>query len=156
MKQPEQGSNSVRDTINKIKARQSVQETSGHDDVASTMPVLNNEPKDNLRRQRVSNNSRAIGTQERKSALNAIIKRVLLGELTQGQALKTLRIDVLGMKQDAFAKLVSVSRKTLSEVENDKGNYTSDIINKLFKPFGLQVGLVPSSRHLLATLFNPS
>ncbi|NMP29355.1 helix-turn-helix transcriptional regulator [Rahnella sp. SAP-1] len=155
MKQPEQGSNSVRDTINKIKSRQSLQETSGHDDVAST-PVLNNEPKDNLRRQRVSNNSRAIGTQERKSALNAIIKRVLLGELTQGQALKTLRIDVLGMKQDAFAKLVSVSRKTLSEVENDKGNYTSDIINKLFKPFGLQVGLVPSSRHLLATLFNPS
>ena len=155
MKQPEQGSNSVRDTINKIKARQSLQETSGHDDVASA-PVLNNEPKDNLRRQRVSNNSRAIGTQERKSALNAIIKRVLLGELTQGQALKTLRIDVLGMKQDAFAKLVSVSRKTLSEVENDKGNYTSDIINKLFKPFGLQVGLVPSSRHLLATLFNPS
>jgi DNA-binding XRE family transcriptional regulator len=155
MKQPEQGSNSVRDTINKIKARQNVQETSGHDDVASAL-VLNNEPKDNLRRQRVSNNSRAIGTQERKSALNAIIKRVLLGELTQGQALKTLRIDVLGMKQDAFAKLVSVSRKTLSEVENDKGNYTSDIINKLFKPFGLQVGLVPSSRHLLATLFNPS
>jgi len=155
MKQPEQGSNSVRDTINKIKARQSLQETSGHDDVASA-PALNNEPKDNLRRQRVSNNSRAIGTQERKSALNAIIKRVLLGELTQGQALKTLRIDVLGMKQDAFAKLVSVSRKTLSEVENDKGNYTSDIINKLFKPFGLQVGLVPSSRHLLATLFNPS
>lgn len=84
--------------------------------------------------------------------MNGIIKQLLLGEVTQGNALKSLRIEVLGLKQDAFARLVGVSRKTLSDVENDKGNYTSDIINKLFKPFGLQVGLVPTSKHLLAML----
>ncbi|MBP2170460.1 DNA-binding XRE family transcriptional regulator [Erwinia toletana] len=97
--------------------------------------------------------SQAMGVDGRNAARLAIIKALLLGEITQGVALKTLRIDVLGLKQDTFARLVSVSRKTLSEVENDKGNYTSDIINKLFKPFGLQVGLVPTSRHILATLF---
>ncbi|WP_413530734.1 helix-turn-helix transcriptional regulator [Rahnella inusitata] len=59
----------------------------------------------------------------------------------------------MGLKQDIFAKLTGVSRKTLSEVENDKGNYTSDIINKVFKPFGLEVGLVPTSRHTLSALF---
>ena len=70
--------------------------------------------------------------------------------------MKALRVNVLGLKQDTFAKLVSVSRKTLSEVENDKGNYTPDIINKIFKPFGLKVGLVPVSRQLYTTLFNRS
>jgi len=84
--------------------------------------------------------------------MHSIIKQLLLGELTQGGALKKLRIEVLNLKQDAYAKLVAVSRKTLSDVENDKGNYTSDIINKLFKPFGLQVGLVPVSKQLLSTL----
>ena len=81
------------------------------------------------------------------------MRALISGEVSQGEALKALRINVLGLKQDAFAKLVSVSRKTLSEVENDKGNYTSDIINKLFKPFGLKVGLVPVSQQVLSTLF---
>lgn len=63
---------------------------------------------------------------------------------------------MLGLKQDAFGKLVTVSRKTLSEVENDKGNYTPDIINKLFRPFGLKVGLVPVSQQIFRTLFERS
>jgi DNA-binding XRE family transcriptional regulator len=81
------------------------------------------------------------------------MRALISGEISQGEALKALRINVLGLKQDAFAKMVSVSRKTLSEVENDKGNYTSDVINKLFKPFGLKVGLVPVSQQVLSTLF---
>lgn len=78
----------------------------------------------------------------------------MFGDLTQGKALKMLRVDVLGLKQDAFANLVSVSRKTLSEIENNKGNYSSDVINKVFKPFGLKVALVPTSRSMLADLFH--
>ncbi len=77
------------------------------------------------------------------------MKMLLLGEMTQGQALKALRVELLGLKQDNFSKLVAVSRKTLSDIENDRGNYTSDIVNKVFKPFGLKVGLVPISRHTL-------
>jgi hypothetical protein len=41
-------------------------------------------------------------------------------------------------------------------VENDKGNYTPDIINKLFRPFGLKVGLVPVSQQIFRTLFERS
>jgi DNA-binding XRE family transcriptional regulator len=76
----------------------------------------------------------------------------LLGELTQGQALKNLRINILGLKQDVFARLVDVSRKTLSDIENDRGSYNTEILNKVFKPFGLKVGLIPSSPNFLNAL----
>ena len=67
--------------------------------------------------------------------------QVMEGELTQGELLKKLRIDILGVKQDAFATLVKVSRKTISEVENDNGNYSVNTINQIFRPFGLVLKL---------------
>ena len=86
--------------------------------------------------------------------MNTLIRQLLLGEITQGFALKQFRVNVLGLKQDAYAKLVSVSRKTLSDVENDKGNYSIEIINRIFKPFGLQTGLVPVAKNLLTSLLS--
>lgn len=109
-------------------------------------------PPVNAARKRVSDGKNRVDTQQRKTVMNAIIKRLLFGEMTQGEALKRLRIDVLGLQQAAYADLVSVSRKTLSEIENDKGNYSVEIVNKAFKPFGLVVGLVPASKTLLASL----
>lgn len=104
-------------------------------------------------RQRVSAGAPKVPTLARRAVMNDIIKRLLQEDLTQGQALKLLRINVLGLKQDAYATLTGISRKTLSEVENDKGNYSSEVINKIFRPFGLRTGLVPVSPHLLASLF---
>ncbi|MGR5457941.1 helix-turn-helix transcriptional regulator [Vibrio sp. PNB22_1_1] len=91
---------------------------------------------------------------ERTRIVNQIVKQLLFGELTQGQALKELRINVLGLKQDVYANLVDVSRKTLSDIENDRGNYKTDILNRVFKPFGLKVGLIPSSSSMLNSLLN--
>lgn len=103
-------------------------------------------------RQRASKNLQPMSKEEQLIAINQIIKRLLLDEVTQGQALRELRVDVLGLRQDAFTKLSGVSRKTLSEIENDKGNYTADIINKVFKPFDIKLGLVPTSSQLLAAI----
>lgn len=83
-----------------------------------------------------------------------IIRRMMFGEISQGNTLKELRLNVLGLRQEAYATLVGVSRKTLSEIENGKGNYTADIINKVFKPFGLKVGLMPVSSSLLAEILS--
>lgn len=105
-------------------------------------------------RQKASKNTKPIATMERKEAMNAIIKRLLLDEISQGQALKALRVSILGMKQDDYAKLVSVSRKTISDVENDKGNYTYDVINKVFKPFGLKAGLKPVNFSMFNTFLS--
>ncbi|MFH3575368.1 helix-turn-helix domain-containing protein, partial [Acinetobacter baumannii] len=58
-----------------------------------------------------------------------------------------------GLRQDEYARLMDVSRKTLSDVENDKGNHSAEIINKIYKPFGLETGLVPISKTLISSLF---
>jgi DNA-binding XRE family transcriptional regulator len=151
MKDNESAPVSAKDTIRKIRERQKLLQNTP--DSSAEKPVTMAENADRtLSRQRVSKSSTAVSTQDRQAVMHGIIKQLLLGGLTQGGALRKLRIEVLNLKQDAYAKLVSVSRKTLSDVENDKGNYTSEIINKLFKPFGLQVGLVPTSKQLLATL----
>lgn len=104
------------------------------------------EPTDDTRKApivRASKNSQALAKEDKQQTMQRITKALILGEISQGEALKTLRIQVLGLKQEDFANLTGVSRKTLSENENNKGNYTADIVNKLFHPFGLKVGLVP-------------
>ncbi|CAH0536597.1 hypothetical protein VMF7928_00552 [Vibrio marisflavi CECT 7928] len=53
-----------------------------------------------------------------------------------------------------FSELVGVSRKTLSDIENDRGSYNTAVLNKVFKPFGLSVGLIPSSTNRLISLLN--
>ncbi|MCE9792017.1 helix-turn-helix domain-containing protein [Shewanella indica] len=95
--------------------------------------------------QRASKHSGRVSTVERRKAIEGVTQRLLRGELTQGQALKTLRIEVLGLTQEEYANLAKVSRKTLSDVENDRGSYKTDILDRLFKPFGLRVGIVPIS-----------
>ncbi|PYF82289.1 hypothetical protein DFP75_103115 [Marinomonas alcarazii] len=103
-------------------------------------------------RQRASKSLEPMTNEEQLIAINQIIKRLLMNEITQGMALRELRVSVLGLRQDAYTKLTGVSRKTLSEIENDKGNYTTEIINKVFKPFEIKVGLVPTSSQLLAAI----
>jgi DNA-binding XRE family transcriptional regulator len=106
----------------------------------------------NNNRQRASKSLTPMTKEEQLIAINLIIKRLLMDEITQGAALRELRVGVLGLRQDAYTELTGVSRKTLSEIENDKGNYTAEIINKVFKPFDLKVGLVPTSSQLLSAI----
>ena len=105
-------------------------------------------------RQRASKRLEPMSQEEQLIATNHIIKRLLLNEMTQGAALRELRVSVLGIRQDAYTKLCGVSRKTLSEIENDKGNYTAEIINKVFKPFDLKVGLIPNSGQQLQSIMS--
>ncbi len=138
---------SVQDTIARLRANRK--------QIAPTHKAVIEKTKQKIQApQRVSKNTTSVGTTERKSAANHIIKHLLFSEITQGQALKQLRINVLGLKQDVYAKLVDVSRKTLSDIENDRGNYKTDILNRVFKPFGLKVGLLPSSPSMLNTLLD--
>ncbi|MBG3130592.1 helix-turn-helix transcriptional regulator [Proteus sp. CD3] len=101
---------------------------------------------------RASKTRQSVATVDRKEVINQIMSQLLFGEISQGEALKMLRIKVLGLNQERYAKLINISRKTLSEIENDKGNYSADIVNKAFKPFGLKIGLIPFSPHVLFSL----
>ncbi|MGO2353670.1 MAG: helix-turn-helix transcriptional regulator [Marinomonas foliarum] len=128
-------------------------------EVKKTAPIADtinlavpNASTSNSLRQRASKSLEPMTSEEQLIAINQIIKRLLMNEITQGMALRELRVGVLGLRQDAYTELAGVSRKTLSEIENDKGNYTSEIINKVFKPFEIKVGLVPTSSQLLAAI----
>ena len=89
--------------------------------------------------------------------LKQVTSGLLEGHLTQGQALKELRLRVLNLKQEQYASMVGVSRKVLSQIENDKGNFSFSIINKVFRPVGLQVGIIPRHQDVLRdALLTPS
>lgn len=89
---------------------------------------------------------------DRDLIITTVSKKLLTGEYSQGDALKKLRVNVLNLDQERFAKLVGVSRKTVSDVENNKGNYTVNVLNSVFKPFGLQVSITPTKREKLKQL----
>lgn len=81
---------------------------------------------------------------EREAYLLNLLDQLAQKKITEGALLAKLRKDILGMNQDAYAALVDVSRRTLSDIENDTGKQTLPVINKVFKPFGLvlRLGLV--------------
>lgn len=106
----------------------------------------------NVTLQRVRQPS-SLDMQQRQALRKKVILNLLLGHLSQGQALRILRAEILGIKQADYAKVVKISRKTLSDIENDKGNYSVDILNAVFKPLGLEMGLVPSNREFMQQLF---
>ncbi len=101
-----------------------------------------NDTNTNNTKKRVSKHRPQLVGLAKTHAKDEIVAQLTAGQLTQGQMLKKLRVEVLGFKQDEFAKIVKVSRKTLSDVENDKGNYSVNTINQIFRPFGLKLGLV--------------
>lgn len=80
---------------------------------------------------------------------NALIRQLLLKEITVGTALKAFRLEVLAIKQQQYAEFVKISRKTLSDLENDKGNYSLEIINQALRPLELEIGILPTNRDLI-------
>ncbi|HCI5736186.1 TPA: helix-turn-helix transcriptional regulator [Klebsiella variicola subsp. variicola] len=120
---------------------------------ATGVTATEKKARSEISRQRVSAGLKKVKTVDREAVIHAIIHDIMLGAISQGEALKKLRLEVLGLRQDEYARLVDVSRKTLSDVENDKGNYSAEIINKIYKPFSLETGLVPISKTLISSLF---
>lgn len=86
---------------------------------------------------------------EREQILLEVSRRLLVQEISEGEALRLLRREVLGLSQEAYAKLVGISRRTLSDLERDQGNLTIAAMNRVFRPLGLRAGLLPRQTELL-------
>lgn len=108
---------------------------------------------EHIKPQRASKTKKIPPPEQRGEIRAQLIKKLLMNEISLGQVLKYLRLNVLVMKQEQYAKFVNVSRKTLSDLENDKGNYSVEIINQVLRPFELQVGILPINRALLGRIF---
>ena len=86
---------------------------------------------------------------EREQKLLGISQRLLAEEISEGEALRLLRREVLGLSQEDYAKLVGVSRRTLSDIERNQGNLTLAVMNRVYRPLGLRICLVPRQPELL-------
>ncbi|ETR94798.1 XRE family transcriptional regulator [Acinetobacter lactucae] len=95
-------------------------------------------------------------TQDRQQILIDLYKQYLLSEITLGQLLSYLRKNVLGLSQEQYATLVGISRRTLTDIEQDKGKLTQSVLDKVFKPLGLKAGLVPTHGHIVDKIIKPS
>lgn len=69
------------------------------------------------------------------------------GSLTLGEAVRRLRTEVTGLHQSQFAKMCKISVRTLVHIEHDEGNQTLKSLNAVFRPFGLQIGVVKVRRN---------
>lgn len=94
-------------------------------------------------------------TQDRQQVLIDLYKQYLLSEITLGQLLSHLRKNVLGLSQEQYAALVGISRRTLTDIEQDKGKLTQSVLDKVFKPLGLKAGLVPTHEHIVGKVIKP-
>ncbi len=89
---------------------------------------------------------------EREAMMLDLLQQFIQEQLTQGTLLMQLRKKVLGFSQERYSALAGISRRTLSDIEQDKENVTLTTLNKAFRPLGLKIGLLPRQTHMLQTL----
>ncbi len=82
-----------------------------------------------------------MNTEERDAFYDKIVHAVAAGDMTWGEAIRTLRTDVAGVNQATFAKMTKISERTLRQLETDAGNPTLATLEAVLKPFGLCIGL---------------
>ena len=97
--------------------------------------------------------SMKLSSEHRQQVLIRLYQQYLFGEVSQGQMLQQIRKTVLGLSQTDYAKLVGVSRRTLTDIEQDKGRQTQQIMDKVFIPLGLKSGLIPVHAHIVNKIF---
>ncbi|MEP0073206.1 MAG: helix-turn-helix transcriptional regulator [Marinomonas sp.] len=90
--------------------------------------------------------------EEKQSLLLDLLRQHILGEISQGELLQYLRKNILGMSQTHYAELVGISRRTLTDIEQNKGSQAQGIIDKVFKPFGVKSSLAPIQPHMACYL----
>ena len=71
---------------------------------------------------------------------NKIYSEIDQGNITLQLAIKLLRRSI-GKNQIEYAKLAKISTRILRDFEQGNGNPTLDTMNKIFKPFGVEIYL---------------
>lgn len=80
--------------------------------------------------------------------IESIQQGIADGSLQLGEAVKRLRVEGAKMHQSDYARLCKISVRTLIQIEQGEGNPTLKSLNALFRPFGLQMGVVRRQRQI--------
>ena len=86
--------------------------------------------------------------QARGLLIDSVREGIADGSLELGAAVRRLRTEVAQMQQTQFAQMCKVSVRTLIQIEQGEGNPTLKSLNAVFKPFGLQMGVVRLNRQV--------
>lgn len=83
---------------------------------------------------------------ERTLLIERIQQELANDTLAIGEAVRQLRVEVTGLHQSQFAKMCKISVRTLVHIEHGEGNQTLKSLNAVFRPFGMQMGVVKIRR----------
>ncbi|GGW96625.1 helix-turn-helix transcriptional regulator [Alteromonas halophila] len=72
----------------------------------------------------------------------------MAGQLSIGETIKAIRINLYGMTQTQYAAFINISDKTLRDIEKGHIDPRLSILNKLLKPGGFEIGVRLVQRHL--------
>ena len=86
----------------------------------------------------------------RQQILIDLYKQYLLNEMTLGQMIK----NILEMSQQEYADYVGISRRTLTNIEQDNDKLTQSVLNKVLKPLGMKVGIIPTHAHVIQKIID--
>ncbi|BDA59947.1 MULTISPECIES: helix-turn-helix transcriptional regulator [Shewanella] len=117
--------------------------------VSSNVATDSIETKGRGGRKKISVNRKPLTLKDREDLLLAATLDLFSGKKTQGQVLKWLRVELLSLSQDQYAKMVGVSRKALSDIESDKGKNGVELINRVFSGVGFRIALMPKDSVVL-------
>lgn len=84
--------------------------------------------------------------EERTALIDSIQAALADGTLQIGEAVRRLRTEVTCLHQSQFAKMCKISVRTLVHIEHGEGNQTLKSLNAVFRPFGMQMGVVKLRR----------
>jgi transcriptional regulator with XRE-family HTH domain len=88
------------------------------------------------------------GPSQRLEFFQAVQRMLARDDVTIGQALRVLRAAFLRLDRESFSKVAGVSRRELAKIETDQANSTVNTLDRVFRPFGLRVGLVTRDREM--------
>lgn len=88
----------------------------------------------------------SLSLSQRAQVIESIEQGLSDGSLEIGDATRRLRTEVTGLHQSQFAQMCKISVRTLVHIEHGEGNQTLKSLNAVFRPFGLQMGVVKVRR----------
>ncbi|MFK0312286.1 helix-turn-helix transcriptional regulator [Pseudomonas sp. NPDC090233] len=87
--------------------------------------------------------------EQRAQVIEDVQRAIAEGSWELGTAVRHLRVTIANLQQAQFAKMCKVSLRTLIQIEQGEGNPTLKSLNAVFRPFGLQMGVVRRQRQVI-------
>jgi len=79
---------------------------------------------------------------QQRAARLALVEAAQHGELRLPEAIREMR-KALGLNQEQFGKMLKLTRRQVSELENADGDPKLSTLNRIGRVFGMAIGYVP-------------